>query len=187
MSEPVTNGPGAPMTALRDKWGWVVGFGVVLSVCGLLALGNTVAATFAVVAFAGAMMIFSGVVEIVHGFQMKTWGGFFLWMLLGLLYLVAGIITFAAKPAAAAVLTLMVGAAFVASGILRIVLAMRMRQGTPWVWVVVSGIVTTLLGGMILAQWPYSGLYVLGLFLGIDLLLAGASWVGIGLALRRRG
>ncbi|WP_293867854.1 HdeD family acid-resistance protein [uncultured Alsobacter sp.] len=177
---------GGPIQALRDRWGWIVGIGIALSLCGLIALGNTVVATFAVVAFAGSMMIVSGIIEIIHGFNMKTWGRFFLWIVIGLLYVGAGIITVTAAPQAAAILTLLVGAAFVASGLVRIVLAFQMREGTPWIWAAISGLITALLGVMILAQWPFSGLYVLGLFLGVDLLFAGASWVTIGLALRRR-
>jgi len=179
-------GLGRPIEALRERWGWIVGIGIAMSLCGLLALGNTYAATFAVVTFAGAMMIVSGAIEIFHGFNMKTWGRFFLWILIGLLYVAAGVITLMAPPRVAVLLTLFVGAAFVASGLVRIVLAFQMREGTPWIWAALSGVVTMLLGVMILVQWPYSGLFVLGLFLGVDLLFAGASWVAIGLALRRR-
>jgi uncharacterized membrane protein HdeD (DUF308 family) len=184
--KPAGGGLGVPVEVLRDRWGWIVGIGIAMSVCGLLALGNTMVATFAVVAFAGSMMIVSGIIEIAHGFNMKTWGRFFLWIVIGLLYVAAGIITVTAAPQAAVLLTLLVGAAFVASGIVRIVLAFQMREGTPWIWAAASGLITALLGVMILAQWPFSGLYVLGLFLGVDLLFAGASWVAIGLALRRR-
>jgi uncharacterized membrane protein HdeD (DUF308 family) len=84
------------------------------------------------------------------------------------------------------VLTLMLGAILVASGVMRIIVAFSMKEGTPWIWAVVSGIVTLLLGFIILARWPVSSLYVLGLFLGIDLVVAGACWIGIGLGLRQR-
>jgi uncharacterized membrane protein HdeD (DUF308 family) len=69
---------------------------------------------------------------------------------------------------------------------MRIILAFSMKEGTPWIWVVLSGVVTLLLGLMILTRWPVSSLYVLGLFLGIDLVIAGAGWIGIGLGLRKR-
>ena len=58
--------------------------------------------------------------------------------------------------------------------------------GKPWGWVVVSGIISLLLGLMIIAKWPYSGFYVLGLFLGVDLIFIGSGWLSIGLALKRR-
>lgn len=178
---------GEAMTKLRDKWGWMVGIGIALVLCGMLALGNMMLATFAVVLFAGWMMIISGVIEIIHGFQMKTtWGKFFLEVLVGLLYVVAGVFTLMAPPAAAAVLTLIAGAAFAASGIVRIVMAFQMQSGTPWIWVALSGAITTLLGALVLAQWPYSGLYILGLFFGVDLVFAGFGWIGVGLALRNK-
>jgi len=86
---------------------------------------------------------------------------------------------------AAALLTLVLGFALIASGIMRIVLAFNMKQESPWVWVVLSGVITLLLGLIIVAHWPVSGLYILGLFLGIDLVIAGVSWIGIGSGLRR--
>jgi uncharacterized membrane protein HdeD (DUF308 family) len=60
-----------------------------------------------------------------------------------------------------------------------------MQAVMPWIWVLLSGIITLLLGLVIVAHWPVSSLYILGLFLGIDLVLAGASWIGIGLGLKR--
>ena len=51
-------------------------------------------------------------------------------------------------------------------------------------WVVISGLITLLLGIVILAHWPYSGLYALGIILGVDLVFAGASWIGLGMGLR---
>ena len=62
---------------------------------------------------------------------------------------------------------------------------LALREGAPWVWVALSGLVTLLLGGMILAHWPASSLFVLGMFLGIDLIFAGTGWIAMGLALRR--
>ena len=85
---------------------------------------------------------------------------------------------------AAGVLTLLLGAALLATGVVRIFIGFQMQAG-PWGWVVVSGVVTTLLGVLILAHWPVSSLYVLGTFLGIDLLLAGLGWINIGLAIRK--
>jgi len=50
--------------------------------------------------------------------------------------------------------------------------------------VALSGLITLLLGLIILVHLLVSGLYILGLFLGIDLVFAGLSWIGIGLGLR---
>ena len=173
------------LAPLRAKSGWIVALGVVYVIAGLIALGSVVFATVVTVFVVGVMMLLAGVAEVVSAFQIKSWGKFLLWVLLGVLYIVAGFATFENPLLAAALLTLLLGFALIASGVMRIVLAFSMKQEMPWVWVAVSGVITLLLGLVILAHWPVSGLYILGLFLGIDLIIAGLGWIGIGLGLKR--
>jgi uncharacterized membrane protein HdeD (DUF308 family) len=173
-------------TPLRAKWGWIVALGVVYLVAGFIALGSVLTATVVSVFLVGIMMIIAGVAEVINAFEVRGWGKFLLWLLLGVLYIVAGFVTFENPLLAAAVLTLILGVALVASGIMRIILAFSVQREAPWIWVLLSGVVTLLLGALILARWPVSSLYILGLFLGIDLIFAGAGWVGLGLGLRQR-
>ena len=176
---------GSSVAPLRAKWGWIVALGVVYVIAGFIALGSVVMATVASVLVVGVMMIVAGVAEVINAFQIKSWGKFVLWALLGVLYIVAGFLTFDNPLLAAVLLTLLLGASLVVSGIMRIVLAFSMKRETPWVWVAVSGMITLLLGLLILMRWPVSSLYILGLFLGIDLIMAGAGWIGLGFGLRR--
>jgi uncharacterized membrane protein HdeD (DUF308 family) len=178
-------GPDAGLAPLRAKSGWIVALGIVYVLAGLVALGSVVFATVVTVFIVGVMMLIAGVAEVINSFQIKSWGKFLLWLVLGLLYILAGFITFENPLLAAAVLTLFLGFTLIVSGIMRIVLGFSMMAGTPWIWVVLSGVITFLLGLVIVAHWPVSGLYILGLFLGIDLVFAGASWIGIGLGLKR--
>ncbi len=187
-----TNGP-APhnlaegIRALHGKWGWIVALGIIFMIAGVIALGSVVAATASAVLIVGIMMIMAGVAEIIAAFNVKSWGKFALWMLLGALYVAAGIIAITNPFAAATILTLFLGVALVVGGIVRMFLAWHMREaGKPWGWVVVSGLISLLLGLMIIAHWPYSSFYVLGIFLGIDLIFIGSGWLTIGLALKRR-
>src|SRR5271165_3995764 len=173
-----------PLAPLRAKWGWIVALGVVYLVAGFIALGSVVSATAAAVWVVGIMMIIAGVTEVINAFQVKTWGRFIFWLLLGVLYIIAGFVAFENTLLTAVWLTLILGAALVASGIMRVFLGFNMRGGSPWVWVVISGLITLLLGIVILAHWPYSGLYALGIILGVDLVFAGAGWIGLGLGLR---
>jgi uncharacterized membrane protein HdeD (DUF308 family) len=170
---------------LRAKSGWIVALGVVYVIAGLIALGSVVFATVVTVFIVGIMMLIAGIAEVINAFQVKTWGKFLLWLLLGVLYIVAGFATFENPLLAAALFTLILGFALIASGVMRIVLAFGMKQEAPWIWVALSGVITLLLGLIIVVHWPVSGLYILGLFLGIDLVFAGACWIGIGLGLRR--
>ena len=171
---------------LRAKRGWIIALGIVYLIAGLVALGSIVLATIVSVFVVGIMMLIAGVAEVFHAFQIKTWGRFLLWLLLGALYIIAGFLTFENPLLAAALLTLLLGVSLIVSGIMRIVLAFSMKEGMPWIWVVVSGAITLLLGLIILAHWPVSSLYILGLFLGIDLIFAGAGWLAVGFGLARR-
>jgi len=179
-------GSSAGMAPLRAKWGWIVALGVVYVIAGFIALGSVVMATVASVLVVGIMMIVAGVAEVINAFQIKTWGKFLLWALLGVLYIVAGFLTFDNPLFAAVLLTLLLGASLVASGIMRLILAFSMKAETPWLWIAFSAVITLLLGVLILARWPINSIYILGLFLGIDLIMAGAGWIGLGFGLHRR-
>jgi uncharacterized membrane protein HdeD (DUF308 family) len=176
---------GTDVTPLRAKWGWIVALGVVYVIAGFIALGSVAMATVASVLVVGVMMIIAGVAELFNAFQIKSWGKFLIWGLLGLLYIVAGFVTFENPLFAAVLLTLLLGASLVASGIVRIFLAFNMKREMPWILVALSGVITLLLGLLILARWPVNSVYILGLFLGIDLIMAGAGWIGLGLGLHR--
>lgn len=178
---------GSDTTPLRAKWGWVLALGIVQVVAGCIALGSVVTATVASVLIVGVMMIVAGVAEIFNAFQCKGWGRFVIWLLLGGLYIVAGFATFENPLLATLVLTLLLGASLLASGIARIILAWSVKPAQPWIWLLLSGIVTLLLGLLILAHWPISSAFVLGMFLGLDLVMAGAGWIGLSLALHHRG
>jgi uncharacterized membrane protein HdeD (DUF308 family) len=170
---------------LRAKSGWIVALGVIYVIAGFIALGSIVLATVASVLVVGVMMIVAGVAELINAFQIKGWGKFLIWALLGILYIVAGFVTFENPLLAAVVLTLMLGASLVASGIIRAIIGLSMKRETPWIWVALSGVVTLLLGVLILARWPINSIYILGLFLGIDLIMAGTGWIWLGFGLRQ--
>jgi uncharacterized membrane protein HdeD (DUF308 family) len=171
---------------LRAKSGWIIALGAIYIVAGLIALGSVAMATVATVFVVGIMMLIAGVAEVFNAFQIKSWGRFLLWLLLGGLYIVAGLATFGNPLLAAAFLTFLLGVSLIASGIMRIVLAFSVKEGMPWIGVCLSGAITLLLGLVILAHWPVSSIYILGLFLGIDLVIAGAGWIAVGLGLRQR-
>jgi uncharacterized membrane protein HdeD (DUF308 family) len=85
---------GSDTAPLRAKWGWIVALGAVYLIVGFIALGSVVMATVASVLVVGVMMIIAGVAEVFSAFQVKSWGKFLLWALLGVLYIIAGFVTF---------------------------------------------------------------------------------------------
>ena len=176
---------GEGIRALRPRWGWIVALGVVSVIAGVIALATDIFATAIAVYVIGFMMLFSGATEIVAAFNAKDWSHRILWLLLGALYVFAGIICLQNPFAAATILTLLLGFALIIGGLVRIFLATRMRHGTPWGWVVFSGLISVLLGIIIVAKWPVSSFFVLGIFLGVDLIFIGSGWIAVGMALKR--
>ena len=79
----------------------------------------------------------------------------------------------------------MLGAALTATGVVRIIFATQLPEGPKW-YVASAGVVTVLLGVFIVAGWPENSAYVLGIFLGVDMIIYGASWLNFSLFLRRR-
>jgi uncharacterized membrane protein HdeD (DUF308 family) len=189
MSSTDSTGPhslGEGIRALRAKWGWVLAFGIVSLIAGVIALaGSTMFATATAVYIVGFMMLFEGVAEIVAAFNARDWGHRLMWLLLGAIYVFAGFVCLQDPFRAATILTLLLGIALVVGGLVRIFLATRMKQGTPWGGVVFSGLISFFVGLIIIAKWPVSSFFVLGIFLGVDLIFIGSSWIAVALALKK--
>ncbi|HZI31880.1 MAG TPA: DUF308 domain-containing protein, partial [Candidatus Binatia bacterium] len=77
--------------SLHRSWGWFLALGVSLIALGTVALAVMPAATVAVVLILGWLMVISGMLEVVHGFQVRTWGGIFLHLIGGVLGIVVGL------------------------------------------------------------------------------------------------
>ncbi|MFQ3715585.1 HdeD family acid-resistance protein [Brucella melitensis] len=171
---------------LSSKWGWFVALGVALLILGGIAFGNLFLATVVSVYYVGLMMLIAGIIEIIHAFGVKTWGRLFFWLLSGLLYTAAGIVTFINPVLAAGVLTFLLAAALIGSGAFRIWLGFKSKPSQGWGWIVAAGAVTLLLGFIIAIQWPVNSLFILGLFLAIDLIFQGWSFIAFGLGIKSR-
>ena len=175
---------GEAIVRIRHKWGWFVAFGVLSAAMGIATLTYLVVmGTIASVYLIGIALILAGGAEIALGFGAKTWGWAAIWIVVGLLYVVTGAFALAQPLVAAAVYTLLIGAALIVTGLARIVAAIRLQHG-PKGMLALAGVITAVLGAMILASWPASGLFVLGTFLGIDLLFYGISWIAFGMRLK---
>lgn len=176
---------GGSITEVRSKWGWFVALGIAFLVLGVIAFYNVVIATVASVFFVGWLMLIGAVAEIIHAFGVKTWGSFFWWLLSGIVYAIAGIVTLMNPLLASAVLTFVLAISLIAAGVLRIWVGIKARPDANWGWVVAGGVITLLLGAIIAIGWPVNSLWILGMFLAIDLIFQGWSFIAFGLALRR--
>lgn len=185
MTDAAVPGFGMPkLTAIRANWGWFVALGIAMLVLGFIALGDLLVATVASVWFFGILLIVGGIAEIVHAFGVKSWGRMILFMLAGLVYAAAGIIAIADPLLASAVFSLMLGFALIVVGVFRVMAGVEVRPASGWGWLIAGGVMTAVLGVLVTLSWPGSALWVLGMFLGIDLVMQGVAWVALGLQSR---
>jgi uncharacterized membrane protein HdeD (DUF308 family) len=175
---------GEAIERLREKWAAITAFGVLLVVLGFVALFFSLVATIVTVTLNGVLFLIAGGAEIGIGMHSRTWGRFFFWVLGGLLYLAAGALCIVNPVLASVALTLILGAALIAAGVVRVYLAFQLPADQPRALVFVAAAVTILLGLVIVTHWPLDSVYVLGTLLGLDLLFHGVGWVSFGMGLR---
>jgi uncharacterized membrane protein HdeD (DUF308 family) len=182
MSDLVATGGGRrPRTA----WGWFLALGILQLVLGVVAWFDVIAFTIAGVIFIGALLLVAGVAQVVHSFWERGWGSFALHMLMGILYIIGGFLLMAEPVQGSLVITIFVAAALIVGGILRIVLGVRHRHMPGWGLLIAGGVISLLVGLMLYLMLPWSGLWVVGTLIAVELVVHGVSWIRFGLALRR--
>ena len=183
-AKPIGGLYGFSLEDFQKNRGWFLALGILLIIAGSLAIIYDVAATMLSVLFFGWILIAAGAIEAIQSFWQPKWGGFFLHFFLGILGVVVGFHLVSSPAAGALVLTLIMGVYFLVIGIFRVVTALAMRFPN-WGWVFFSGVISFILGLLIKQQWPYSGLVIIGLFIGIDLIFSGWSYVMLALAAKK--
>jgi uncharacterized membrane protein HdeD (DUF308 family) len=168
---------------LRESRVLLVGMGIALMFLGVVAIGSSLIATYATVLVFGMLMLLGAIFQIFTAFWGRRWRGFLVHLLAGVLYFIAGVFMIENPVAAAAGLTLVVAACLLVGGIFRVVLSVAERFD-GWRWMLLNGVITLLLGVAIWKQWPLSGQWVIGLFVGIEILFSGLSCLMLGLAVR---
>ena len=167
----------------RGYWWVFLLLGATLVVGGVTAISYPFVSSVAAVMVLGVILIVSGVFTILGAFWAGKWSSLLLQLLVGILYVVAGMAIRDTPVESTAMLTLFAAAFFIVVGAFRVVVAL-VERFPQWGWVLLNGVVTLLLGLIIYDTFPASTLWVVGLLLGIDLLLNGVSWVMLSLFLR---
>jgi uncharacterized membrane protein HdeD (DUF308 family) len=157
--------------------------GIAMVVLGTFAVGSPLVASTVTVTLFGFLLLFGGVVQIIGSIWAGQWKGFLLHVMIGVLYAVTGYLIVESPLESTISLTRVVALFLLVSGMFRIVAALAIRFH-DWGWVLLNGVITLLMGLMILRQWPASGLWVIGVFVGIDMIFNGWSWIMLSLGLR---
>jgi uncharacterized membrane protein HdeD (DUF308 family) len=169
----------------RTGWGWFVALGIAQLILGIIAWFDVIAFTIAGVIFIGALLLVAGLFQAMHAFMDREWGAFALHLLVGILYVVGGFLLMAEPLEGSVVITILVAAALIIGGVLRIVMGVQHRHMPGWWLLLVGGVISLLVGLMLYLMLPWSGLWVVGTLIAIELIVHGVSWLQFGLTLRR--
>jgi len=167
---------------LKKNWAWMLSLGIVMVILGVIGLGMTVLFNEIVVMYFGFLLLFGSGVQLMQAFRAEAWKGRVWHVLIALVYIVGGIIAVTEPVIAGMTLALLIAWTLIVIGVLRLFMALQMRGAAGWLWTLLGGVLSVVLGVMIINEWPQSGLWVIGLFVAIEILFAGWSQIMIALA-----
>ena len=169
----------APDSDAGSGRGWFIALGVVLVILGLAALWNVIDASLVTTVIIGWVLVIAGIATFIGAFTTDLGLGWrILQLVLGILYVIVGFDLIADPLSGAIVVTVVIGAMLIADGIFRIVAAF-MGGGRSSVWMIVLAIINIVFGLWVWTNIPVSGI-VIGVFVGVQLLVAGMAWIIAG-------
>jgi uncharacterized membrane protein HdeD (DUF308 family) len=171
------------LEAIQGHWAWILALGIILIVVGTVAVSMPLWATLTTALAFGILLLMGGIAQLIGAFWTREWSGFFLVLLMGILYLVLGVMFLRHPGEALVAMTLLLTCGLMVSGLFRIIGSLIYRF-PHWGWTLVGGVINLLLGIYIYSQWPLDSFFVLGLFVGIDLIFTGWTWVMLSLAVK---
>ncbi len=155
--------------------------GVLLIVLGLVAIAQPAVSTIFAETWFALILVSAGAAKLTYAFQTRNSGGFVWKLLLSILYIAIGVMLFVSPLKGILTLTLLLGSFLLTEGVFNLILAFRLRGQQNWTWVLVDGIITLLLGGMIWFQWPFNAPWLIGTLVGVSVLFTGISRVMLSL------
>ncbi len=173
------------LSRFQTHWGWLFLLGAIQLLGGVLALALPLVATWAGVVFFGAVLLASGVMQVVHAVQVRGWQGMLWHLLSGALYVLGGLVLLTHPLVGALAWTLVLAAMFIVDGVLRVVTALQVRPRDGWGVFAAGGVVSVLVGLLVWFKWPDSATWAIGLLLGVNLIFHGAALVALSLVYRR--
>ncbi|MCL9685802.1 HdeD family acid-resistance protein [Legionella maioricensis] len=169
---------------LNRNWGWILGLGILFVILGCIGLGMVVGLTLVSMIFFAALLIVAGLTHLVDVFKHREWKGIIWQSLIAVLYIVAGGVVFYDPFLASTLITALLAGLLIVIGLTRIIMAFALKDSKGWLWLLLAGITAMILGVLILMQWPISGLWVIGLFIAIEMIVTGWTYIFIAFALK---
>jgi uncharacterized membrane protein HdeD (DUF308 family) len=157
-----------------------VAFGAVLTVLGIFAVMAPLFSGIAVTVMVGMLLMMGGIVEIIFALKAGSFGKGIVIFLFGGLGVAAGAIILVTPLQSLSVLTIVLAVFFIVGGIMDFAISLKLRTEEGWGWMLFSGIVSIVLGGLIIAQWPLSGTWAVGVLVGVRVLIHGWMLMALG-------
>jgi uncharacterized membrane protein HdeD (DUF308 family) len=170
----------------RRNWKWFLFWGILLIVLGIAAMIFAYPATLVTVLALGWLMFASGIVEGIQAFHARGWSHVLLHVAGAALGILIGLLVTTHPIAGALAWTLLFATFLTVIGLFRIIAAVSLRYRS-WGWTVLDGIIALALGTMLWIGLPWTGLWFMGIALGISLILRGWSTVMFAFAIRTLG
>ncbi len=159
--------------------------GIVLIIFGIIAVATPAVAGKAVVMVIGALLLIAGVVQFVQGLRAESWSDKLLPLILGAIAALCGLGLLGEPWIGMKFIVLLLAIFFVLEGIWKIFVSFSFRPAPGWLFMLASGVLGLVLGLVIWRQWPVSGLWAVGVLVGVDLLMTGISMVALASTVRR--
>jgi uncharacterized membrane protein HdeD (DUF308 family) len=171
----------AGMDDVREHWKGVLVLGIVLILLGVAAIFFPFVATLATELTIAWILVFSGIAQGLHAFRLRHRVGFWPSLLSGLLTLAVGLLLILFPMSGILSITFLIAILFLANGAFPIAQALRLRPLEHRGLLLAGGVLSMLLGLLVIAQWPAAAVWLLGLLVGIDLMFSG--WMLLWLSL----
>jgi uncharacterized membrane protein HdeD (DUF308 family) len=168
----------------RNVRGWIVFAGIAALALGALAIVYDNTSTIASVLVFAWLLMFVGAIQIVTAFQVRTWSGFFLYLLDGIIRAVVGTLMVMYPTSGAQALTLVLSFYFIVGGLFKTFGSIAL-QFPSWGWSVASSLISLLLGVMLAVQWPSASTWFIGFAVGLDLIIYGWALLAFAAAVKK--
>lgn len=175
----------SPANDLSASRGWLIAGGILSLLVGFSAMGSPLVFSFVIAQFLGVVALVSGIIALGMAIFGKHKGHRVLEALSGIIRIAAGIVLLNCLTSSVLMITLIFAIFLIVEGIFLSVTAFTMRANPGWVWMLISGLASLVLGGMVYKHWPSDSIWVLGLFFGINLIFNGTSLLALGFAARK--
>ncbi len=180
-----TQGLGGPGELVKKATNWFIAIAVLFILLGIFAIAEPFAAGLGVTLLVGWLLVIGAVAHFFAAFKGHGAKHVILQVLVGIVYLIGGLYFLTHTIMGVSTLTLLLSGVILAEGVLEIVAYIRLKNMLGAGWMLMNGIVTLLLGGLIWFHWPSSSVWAIGTLVGVNLLMTGISRLMLGLAARK--